>query len=132
MRKPISTRAHGMIDNTLAATASAFASGGTGTTSTARLLHSAAALARMSSMMTKYESGSIRVLPVKAHLALDIALCSVLIASPFFLPASERRYAAVPVALGVLGLFASLMTQTGSRAEDPDIAAHPHLRAHLE
>ena len=134
MRKPISTRAHGMIDQTWMAAASAL-SARNGVTSTARLLQTAAAVARTSSMMTNYESGTVRVLPVKAHLAVDVALCSVLIASPWFLPESERRFAAIPMVLGIVGLVASLLTETRSLAEidqDPDIAAHPHLRVHLE
>jgi len=132
MRRPISIRAHGMIDYTWTAAAIALAARGNVASSTARLLTRAAAVARTTSMMTNYEGGAIRVLPVKAHLALDVALCSVLIASPLFLPPSERRYAIVPVALGILGLAASLLTDTRSHAEDPDIVAHPHLRVHLE
>jgi hypothetical protein len=121
-----------MIDNTWTAAATALAARGNTAASTARLLTGAAAVARTTAMLTNYEGGTIRVLPVKAHLALDAALCSVLIASPLFLPASERRYAVIPVMLGIAGLVASLLTETGSRAEDPDIAAHPHLRPHLE
>ena len=102
-------------------------------------------------MMTNYESGTVRVLPVKAHLAVDVALCTVLIASPWLLPESERRFAAIPVALGIIGLVTSLLTKTRSPMEideelgffgtrdatatvdqDPDIVAHPHLRMHLE
>jgi hypothetical protein len=149
MRKPISTRVHGMIDLTWMAAATAL-SARNGVTSTAQLLQSAAAVARTSSMMTNYESGTVRVLPVKAHLAVDVALCTVLIASPWLLPKSERRFAAIPVVLGIVGLVASLLTDTRSSTEiedepgsvgtrdttaidrDPDLVAHPHLRVHLE
>jgi hypothetical protein len=139
-----------MIDHTWTAAATAL-SARSNATSTARLLQSAAAVARTSSMMTNYESGTVRVLPVKAHLAVDVALCTVLIASPWLLPESERRFAAIPVALGIIGLVASLLTKTRSPMEideelgffgtrdatatvdqDPDIVAHPHLRMHLE
>jgi hypothetical protein len=139
-----------MIDHTWTAAATAL-SARSNATSTARLLQSAAAVARTSSMMTNYESGTVRVLPVKAHLAVDVALCTVLIASPWLLPESERRFAAIPVALGIIGLVTSLLTKTRSPMEideelgffgtrdatatvdqDPDIVAHPHLRMHLE
>src|SRR5438046_7391966 len=103
MRKPLSTRAHGMIDHTWLAAATAL-SARHDATSTARLLQRAAAVARTSSMMTNYENGTVRLLPVKAHLAVDVALCTVLIASPWILPESERRFAAIPVALGIIGL----------------------------
>jgi hypothetical protein len=90
-------------------------------------------------MMTNYESGTVRLLPMKAHLAADIAVCSVLIASPWLLPQSERRLAAIPVVLGIIGLVTSLLTQTRSSLEtdergfsDPDVVAHPQLRMHLE
>jgi hypothetical protein len=89
-------------------------------------------------MITNYESGTVRVLPMKAHLAADVALSAILIASPWLLPKSERRYAAIPVILGVIGLVTSLLTDTRSqrdanrRAADPDIVEHPHLRQHLE
>jgi hypothetical protein len=89
---------------------------------------------------------------MKAHLALDVAMCGALVASPLFLPAAERRYVAIPVALGAAGLLTGLMTQTRSPLEideefggfsgsqqipsiadqDPDIAEAPHLRLHLE
>ena len=139
MRKLISTRTHGMIDNSWTAAATALSIQRVSGTSTARLLARAAAVARTSSMMTNYESGTVRVLPMKAHLAADIALCSLLIASPLLLPASERRLAAIPLVLGIIGLVTSLLTETHSSTErdprgfsDPDVVAHPHLRAHLE
>jgi hypothetical protein len=90
-------------------------------------------------MMTNYEGGMVRMLPMKAHLAADVALAAVLIASPWLLPKSERRFATVPVVLGIVGLIASLLTETRSQtgfnrrqASDPDLAERPHLRPHLE
>ena len=152
MTKPISTRMHGIIDYTWAAAASSLASRVHRATSTARLLRSAATAATASSLVTNYEGGALPLLPMKGHLALDAMLCSALVAAPFFLPASERRYAAIPVLLGVMGLVAGLLTQTQSPTEideefggmyggselstisdqDPDIAAAPHLRFHQE
>jgi hypothetical protein len=140
-----------MIDYTWLAAVSALSNQRIGASSTVRLLQNAATVARTSSMVTDYEHGAIPLLPVKAHLAVDVALCTVLIASPWFLPQSERRFAAIPMVLGIIGLVSSLLTDTRSRVEteadrgfsdprdvtttidrDPDITAHPHLRAHLE
>ncbi|MBI4264180.1 MAG: hypothetical protein HY657_07380 [Acidobacteria bacterium] len=115
---------------------------------TGRLIRNAGAAAHANCMVTNYEAGAVRLIPMKAHLAVDVAVCAALVLSPFFLPASERRYAAIPLLLGAAGLLAALMTQTESPAEqiesftpsrelseavaDPDVARSPHLRLHLE
>jgi hypothetical protein len=88
-----------------------------GATRTSRLVRSAGAAAGMNSMFTNYEAGVIRVMPMKAHLALDMLMCTALLLSPLFLPSSERRHAFVPMALGAVGLIAGLMTQTESPVE---------------
>jgi hypothetical protein len=117
MTKPISTRLHGVIDYTWAATASALSTRLDGATSTARLLRSAATAATASSLITNYECGALRVLPMKGHLALDAVMCSALVVSPLFLPASERRYAVLPAVLGAIGLIAGWLTETRSPME---------------
>jgi hypothetical protein len=117
MTKPISTRLHGVIDYTWAAAASALSTRIDGATSTARLLRNAATAATASSFITNYECGAVRVMPMKGHLALDAVMCSALLASPLFLPASERRYAIVPMVLGAIGLVTGLLTETQSPIE---------------
>jgi hypothetical protein len=117
MPKPISTRIHGVIDYTWAVAASSLAGRMNGATSTARLLRTAANAATASALVTNYECGVLRVLPMKGHLAIDAALCSALIASAWFLPASERRCSAAPVFLGVAGLIVGMLTETESPIE---------------
>lgn len=117
MTKPISTRVHGIIDYTWVAAASSAATRVNGSTSTARLLRRAAAVATASSFFTRYEGGAVRIMPMKGHLAMDALLCGGLIASPWYLPAAERRYAAIPVALGIVGLIAGMLTETRSPVE---------------
>ena len=82
----------------------------------------------------------------KAHLAMDVVMCGALLLSPFFLPRSRRRYAAIPMLLGGAGLLTSMMTQMESTADsgfrptrelseavaDPDNARAPHLHLHLD
>jgi hypothetical protein len=63
---------------------------------------------------------------MRGHLALDLVLCGALLASPLFLPRGERRWAAIPVALGVMGMVTALLTQTRSPAEEAD-AMSPRL-----
>ena len=152
MNRPISTRVHGFIDYSWAATATAVSRRLDGATSTARLLRGAAAVATSGSLATRYEAGAIRVLPMKAHLAMDYALCAALVASPLYLPADERRYAFVPVLLGVAGFVTALLTQPRSPLEydeefgvmyggrlvsevvdmDPDVVESRTLRLHIE
>ena len=148
MNRTISTRTHGVIDYTWATTAASLPRMMTTASSTGRLIRSAGAAASANSILTNYEGGVVRVMPMKAHLAFDMVMCAGLMLSPFFLPASERRYAAIPVALGAAGLLTALMTRTESPMEydnsfrpsrelsdavaDPDVARTPHLRAHLE
>ena len=149
--KPISTRVHGIIDYTWVATASSLAGRMDGATSTARLLRGAANAATASALVTNYECGAVRVLPMKGHLAIDAALCAALIASPLYLPASERRYTTAPVLLGIVGLITGMLTRTQSPMEieeefggmhgggersvvdlEPEIPTPAHLRPHLE
>jgi hypothetical protein len=137
-----------MIDYAWAAAAESLPKMMNGAVETARLVRGAGAAAGVNSMITNYEAGVVRVMPMKGHLAVDFVMCTALMLSPLFLPASERRYAFVPMALGAIGMLASLMTQTESPIEhsegfmpshqlseavaDPDVARTPHLRTHLE
>jgi hypothetical protein len=124
-----------------------------GATATARLLRGAATTATASSLVTNYECGALRLMPMKGHLALDFALSSALLVSPLFLPESERRYAILPTLLGAAGLVTALLTRPRSPLElgdefgglhggegqvsmvadqGPDSALSPHLRPHIE
>jgi len=152
MTKPISTRVHGLIDYSWAATATAWSRRPGSATATCRLLRVAAATATATSFATNYEAGTFRVLPMRAHLAMDFALSAVLLASPFYLPRHERRYAKFPVILGAMGLVAGLLTKPRSPLEideefgglyggripsefgtvDPAVESYPRPRLHLE
>ena len=120
MTRPISTRTHGMIDYAWATAAETLPKMMENATRTARLVRGAGAAAGMNSMLTNYEAGIVRVMPMKAHLAVDMLMCTALLLSPFFLPSSERRYAFIPMALGAVGLMAGLMTETESPLEESE------------
>jgi hypothetical protein len=117
MKRPISTQTHGVIDYTWAASAAAVCEKISGAPRTRSLLRGASGAATGSSVMTNYEAGVVPVMPMKGHLALDVAMCAMLLASPLFLPAAERRYAAIPIAFGAVGLLTALLTQTRSPTE---------------
>lgn len=148
MNRPISTRTHGTIDYTWATTAAALTKILTNAPSAARLIQNAGVAAAANTMLTNYEAGMMKVMPMKAHLAFDMVMCGALLLSPLLLPASERRYALIPMALGAVGFVTALLTETESPMErayaftpsrelseavaDPDIERTPHLRTHLE
>jgi hypothetical protein len=146
MERPISTKAHGVIDWTWATAAGSASQWMEAGPSTARLIRNAAAAAGLNSLCTNYEAGALRVLPMKAHLSVDALICAALVLSPFFLPRVERRHAVVPILLGAVGLMMSLLTQTETPRQrgfnpsrelseavaDPDIARTTHVRSHLE
>jgi hypothetical protein len=117
MNRPISTKTHGMIDYSWSAAATLVPQAIDDAPQTARLMRGAGMAATASSMMTNYEAGLVRVMPMKGHLAVDFVMNAMLVASPWFLPRSERRYAAIPVAFGAMGLITGLMTQTRSTTE---------------
>ena len=124
MNRLISTRTHGVIDYTWAAAAEALPEGISGAPRTSSLLTGAGVAALVSSLLTNYEAGLVRVMPMKGHLAADFALCAVLLVSPLFLPANERRFAFIPVVFGIVGVVAGLMTQTSSTTKT---SAKPQL-----
>ena len=117
MNRPISTQTHGIIDYTWAASAAAVCETLAGAPRIKSLLRGASGAATGSSAMTNYEAGIVRVMPMKGHLALDVAMCAMLLAAPLFVPAAERRYAAIPIAFGAVGLLTALLTQTQSPTE---------------
>lgn len=148
MNRPISTKTHGMIDYTWASTAAAMPKMMTSAPAASRLIQNAGLVAGANTMLTNYEAGLLKLMPMKAHLAFDALIGGALLLAPLFVPASERRYALIPMAFGVASLLSALMTETSSSNEralaftpsrelseavaDPDIARSPHLRNHLE
>ena len=147
MPRPITTKAHGALDYAWvsAATSAARAAGTSG--ATARFVRSSSVAAGINSMLTDYEAGVLRVMPMRVHLAVDFVIGAALVLSPLFLRKSGRRSVAFSVALGLTACAASLLTDAGGRKRhvgfapsyelseavvDPDVARRPHLRSHLE
>lgn len=114
MEKPISRQAHGAIDYAYAALVPFLPE-----IASYKKVKSAALLSRMLgggalaySALTKAEWGLYKVLPFKAHLAVDLSVSLFAIASPWLLGFSGNKQARnALVAVGVSGLMASLLTE---------------------
>ena len=146
MTQLISTRTHGALDYAWVSAAASAAGATDASRATAWFVRSSSVVAGINSMLTDYEAGVLRLMPMRLHLAVDFALGAALVLSPLFLPKSGRRSVALSVALGLTACAASLLTDRGRRRNagfapsyelseavvDPDIARRPHLRSHLE
>jgi hypothetical protein len=76
-------------------------------------------LALVQSVMTRYELGVIKVLPMRLHLAVDYVAAVVLTASPWMLgfydPANQRQWLPHVIA-GIAIFLVTLITETEPRA----------------
>lgn len=87
------------------------------TPTTRRIVDGMAVMAGVQSLMTDYEGGAIRVLPMQAHLASDMAMGAGLLSAAAFLrhtPARDRRLLA---GLGAFSIVYALMTQSRPSTE---------------
>ena len=110
--KPISTKVHGVLDYLSVGTLAALPRLMGWDPAVRRLLTGAALGTLAYSLITRYELGVLRVLPMKAHLALDGASGLALAASPLLLKDEERSTAGALVGIGLFELGASLLTRT--------------------
>jgi hypothetical protein len=114
MKKPISTRTHGIIDYAFA-TALIALPYALGWTPRATRLAVGSGLATLGvSLLTRYELGLLPVLPMKVHLGIDAAESSMLFSAPRLLRHSDSAAGRILAAMGVLGGAVGSMTQTQS------------------
>jgi hypothetical protein len=118
MNRPISTRMHGMIDYTFAATLIGlpFALGWRGRAAMLSIGSGVATLA--TSLLTRYELGVIPLLPMKTHLAIDAAESSMLMTAPRMLRDDDAPSGRILAALGAIGAAVGSMTQREPRMLD--------------
>jgi hypothetical protein len=121
--KPISTRTHGIID---------YAYGGMLIAlpflmqwdRRAAQLSIGAGLATLGvTLMTNFELGLLRLLPMRAHLAMDAAENSMLMSAPKMLGDSDATAGRILAALGAVGAAVGAMTQTESPYERAELPA---------
>ena len=113
----ISTRTHGILDYLTAGTLYALPRAlGWGEDAT-KLLTQAACGTLCYSLLTRYELGAIRVLPMKGHLTLDAASGALLCAAPLLNPEEEKKVTAAIVGLGLFELAVTMSSETVSPYE---------------
>jgi hypothetical protein len=114
----MSTRTHGVLDFLTAGTLVALPRAlGWGERVT-NMLTSVAIGTLGYSLLTDYEYGMLRVLPMKGHLAIDAMSGVALCAAPALFPEEDRSTHAALVALGLFEIGAALQTQPEPFADE--------------
>jgi hypothetical protein len=110
--KLLSTRTHGVLDLLTAGTMAALPRiMGYGDRVT-RTMTNMAAGALGYSLLTRYEFGVLKVLPMPVHLTLDAASGAILCAAPWLFPDEDDETKATLVGLGLFELAAAALTET--------------------
>lgn len=112
MKKPISTRLHGLLDYVaaIALVIPWIVSFYEDANDTWILALTGMAILMMS-LLTNYELSFIRIIPMKLHLFMDVLVAVFLIALPFLFP-MYHYYLYWPVLLGILGLVVVLLSSS--------------------
>jgi hypothetical protein len=111
------THVHGVVDYVVGATLAILprALGWTG--APARLLETAGVGAIGYSMLTNYELGLVRLLPMKAHLALDALSGGMLIGAAAMLDDEDDDVRATLAGIGLFEIAAALTSETTSSTQ---------------
>jgi hypothetical protein len=123
MMKPISTRTHGIIDYAFAGTLIALPFLMHWDRRAARLSIGAGLATLGVSLMTNYELGLVRLLPMRAHLAVDASETSMLMGAPKRLADADAAAGRVLAMFGAIGAAVGAMTQTESPYERRELPA---------
>src|SRR3954470_818326 len=129
MRKPISTKAHGFLDYMTAGLLVTLPRAMGWSENVTRLLDASAAGTVAYSLLTRYELGVVKALPMTAHLAIDAVQGGALIGAAAFMEDEDLDVRATLAALGVFELGVTFMTRTQTAASE---AEHPTTERVLE
>ena len=111
MRKPISTKVHGLLDYATAAFLHTLPRAMGWSRQATAVLDAAGASATAYSLFTDYERGLVKALPMKAHLTLDALSGGALIASAVAMDDEDDDVRATIAALGAFEIAAALLTR---------------------
>ena len=75
------------------------------------------------SLLTDYELGAVRALPMQAHLALDAGSGAMLALASLLLPGQSTGVRSLLLGLGAFELFASASTETAPHSGRPAFEA---------
>ena len=117
MRKPISTKAHGIIDYMTAGLLVTLPRALGWSRQVTHLLDAAACTTVAYSVLTRYELGVVKALPMKVHLAIDAVQGGAMIGAAAFLEDEDPEVRATLAAIGTFELGVTLMTRTETDAE---------------
>lgn len=107
-----STKTHGVLDYVTAGTLLVLPRA-LGWSATVRTAVTGAALATLgASLLTRYELGLVKVIPMRAHLALDAISGATFCAAPFLFPDENTSVTGTLVGLGIFELVAAFGTDT--------------------
>jgi hypothetical protein len=124
MMKALSPRAHGLIDYLWAAAVPTLPRLMGWSPQVTRLLTAAGMGGLVYSLVTDYELGMLRLLPMKGHLAFDYASAALLGTAPFWLDEEPEVNAAL-VGLGLFALVVALNTGTSRQTSWRDARRVP-------
>jgi hypothetical protein len=115
MAKPISTQVHGIFDYISVPTLLALPRILNWNKKITNLLTGVALGTLGTSLMTRYELGIFKVIPMPGHLAIDIASASTVAAAPFLLLNETERDStliALLTGIGISEIMIALLTRT--------------------
>lgn len=118
MRKPISTKAHGFLDYMTAGLLVTLPRAMGWSNCVTRLLDASAATTVVYSLLTRYEMGVVKALPMKAHLAIDAVQGGALIGAAAFMEDEDPEVRATLAALGVFELGVTALSRTQTEREE--------------
>jgi hypothetical protein len=112
MRKPIPTKIHGVLDYMTAAFLHTLPRVTGWSRPVTALLDAAGASATAYSLVTDYELGALKALPMKAHLTLDALSGGTLIGAAMIMDDEDPEVRATLAAIGAWEITAALLTRT--------------------
>lgn len=116
MYRPISTRTHGIIDLIFSGTLIALPLVFKWNRRATRLAISGAAATLANTLMTNFELGAVKLLPMKAHLSIDAGEASVLLSARKILSDDTHAGGALMV-MGAIESAVGALTKTSSPLE---------------
>ena len=130
MQKPISPRVHGVLDYMTAGFMFALPRVLGWSRCATRLMDCSAATTTAYSLMTRYKLGLVKVLPMKAHLALDAVSGAGMLGAAAVMEDEDPDVRCTIACIGAWEIAASLMTRTsegGAEQQDQEQARQGRL-----